>query len=401
MPKTRRKRKQLKIPNYSDSSRSYSHDTPRSLRSCLPRRKANSCNNEQGVPSSPIRLFDSKLFEINSFLTQSRSSLDDYLTILWDFGIRNKKKSQIKKENHEGPELPGISYTKKEGKVETVFQEEFVRGNCVPDLLYESPPKPTAGAFSRIIKGTTDCEYCFSYSRTCVCPNFIFSSPNKLSVALAACESLLQLPTETQETQKPLSGPQSTKKKKAKKRKYYKRKEKFVVKLKFEDNSFLKVLKLSSSSQIYKLLAFQKIRTLDRMKSNGKYQFEEYPERYPIKKHKQFAHRHSLSDISRYLKLELFSPQLVKELLDIILDMFVTLHSPGFPQTSIFDEITPSIARIFVQELLPYIQIYIPSMTYETLHIIIRSSYDRNRLAYSRRKKRKQSRPSEIEIKKE
>lgn len=383
MPRVKRgrnisKRMSSLFPNLQNSSTSVSP--------FIPIRSAGGHIRERAVPSSPIRLFDSTFLEQTNVYLKSQSSLDDHLSILWDISFDNTRKSQLNR-RLETSFMYSRTYTAKEENYETVFQEEYVSGSFIPDIFYERPKAPTISAFSMKAVKTTDCEFCTSYSSICVCPKYIFSSPSEQSFAQAASNSLLEPIEEYQEPLLPLANDKQNE-------------EGFFVTLKFGDNSFLKVLELSGSGPVYKLLAFQKLRTLERMKSSGRYSFDEYPERAPLPKYKQFAPRQSLSDISHHLNLDLFCPQLIKDLVDIVLDMFVTLHSPGFPNASIFEEMTSLEFRLCIQNLLPFIRIYIPFMTYNTLNIIVRSGYDRKRLAFKKRQKRKDIRSSNV-IKKE
>lgn len=390
MAKTRSQSTLKNLTKCSSNNSSCSRESPKHPSSFTSKRPTSGCLSKETYSSSPIRLYDSTFFENDFSQTNSLRFLDGHLSIMWDTGFNNSKWSRLRKRHYEAPGPNDRTLIKREDQIETIFKQEYVPGNCIPDAGYEHLEEPTISKFSTNTEDITNCESCNSYSRTCVCPSLILSSPNKVSLAQAACDSLPKTPIKKQEK---LSTPPRKTRSKSKKS--------FIVNLKFEDNSFLKVLQLSESSPIYKLLAFQKLRTLERMKVDSKYNFEEYPKSTHVPKYKRFAARQSLSDISRLLGLDLFCPLLVKELVDLILDIFITLHSPGFPHTSIFDKIKSLKVSQCIRDLLPYVQIYIPCMTYNTLYIIIRSGYDRKRLTFSKQQKRFCSRAQRLKIKKE
>lgn len=161
----------------------------------------------------------------------------------------------------------------------------------------------------------------------------------------------------------------------------------FIIVIKFVDNCFLRVVDLTYDTGIYKLQAFCEMRSLERMTKDSSYSFQRYTASACREKSKysRFAPRVTLEDISRMLELKLFSRAVMAELLTSILDIFVTLYVPTFPESSIFQVMKKAEYQRRIKEMLPCVKIYVPSMTAELLDIIIRRSYDRMRAQRKRR----------------
>ena len=163
-----------------------------------------------------------------------------------------------------------------------------------------------------------------------------------------------------------------------------------TVTISFVDNSFLRIVQMGEDSGIYKLLAFRRMRSLDRMLLNPSYRYRQYSTSPEAVKsdYSRFAPRITLEEISRFLGINIFSSSLIDDILTWILDMFVTLHVPDYPRVSLLQAMKPHQVHQRLQELHPYVRVYFPGVGYDLLYQLLRKAYDSKRLSMKKQAKR-------------
>lgn len=162
-----------------------------------------------------------------------------------------------------------------------------------------------------------------------------------------------------------------------------------VVKIKFPDNCFLSVVNLRPKSRVFALEGFQKFRSLKRMMNDSKYVFSSYRMELELgsSAFSRYTYRTSLVELSRALDLPKYCRRLMRDLINQVSSMFIERYLLN-SETCGLKLVSRSHHSDCVKKFLPYMKIYIPGLTIDTLDLLVSKGIYLKKESYRKKKKR-------------